>query len=139
MSEAAEIAWAAGIIEGEGSIQAAVRARRGSNGEPLLYVRVRVVMTDRDILERLFSIFGGRPVVAYANTQGLGTKQLYRWEMSTRSGTLTVCDQIYGWMGERRRGQIDRLRALAAANPPVSTEERMRRTWASRRANRIAA
>lgn len=130
-----QIAWAAGLIEGEGSIQSAVRSRRGSNGEPLLYVRIRVVMTDRDVLERLASIFGGTAVVEYRNLQGLGTKQLYRWEIGTRAAVTEVCDLIYPWMGSRRREQIDRLRSLVATNPPISAEERNRRTWASRRAN----
>jgi hypothetical protein len=92
-------------------------------------------MTDRDVLARLHDLFEGRPIVPYANLEGLGKKQLYRWEVNSRAAVLRVCDEIYPWMGERRRRQIDRLLALTAENPPISTEERVRRTWASRRRN----
>lgn len=132
------IAWAAGIIEGEGSIQAAVRkTRRDAHGENIA-IRVRVVMTDLDTVTKLRDVFGIGRVLPYRNTKGLGTKQLHRWDASARGDITLVCDAIYPWMGERRRAQIDRLRDLLASHPPVSGPERSRRTWVTRHANAAA-
>lgn len=128
-------AWGAGVIEGEGSIQAYIRKRPDANGAPLIAVRVRVVMSDLDVVAKLRTSFGVGEVLAYRNTQGLGKKQLYRWDASSRDDVSLVCDAIYPWMGLRRRSQIDRLRELMAAHPPISVDERVRRTWIARRAN----
>jgi hypothetical protein len=47
MSEELDIAWAAGLFEGEGTIV-------DSTGS----VQLRVKMTDLDVLEKLFDVFG---------------------------------------------------------------------------------
>jgi hypothetical protein len=133
-----QIAWAAGIIEGEGCVQAAIRSQSASQGRYLVH-RVRVVMSDRDVVERLANVFGIGRVMPYSPTTGLGKKPLYRWEAARRADVVTVCDAIYPWMGERRRAQIDKLRQLLLDNPPVSGSERARRTWATRHANMKAA
>lgn len=136
-ARALDIAWAAGIIEGEGSIQSARRKQKASQGH-YIAIRVRVVMSDRDILERLQRIFNIGRVSAYRNTQGLGKKQLYRWEAASRRDVAAVCDAIYQWMGDRRRCQIDALRQMLTDHPPVSGSERSRRTWVTRRAPKVA-
>ena len=128
-------AWAAGIIEGEGTIQSYIRKRKGAKGDALIAVRVRVVMSDLDIIERLRNVFNVGRVLPYRSTQGLGSKQLFRWDASSRSDVTKVCDAIYPWMGKRRQAQIDKLRKLIQENPPISNEERVRRAWVSRRAN----
>ncbi|MGY3482276.1 hypothetical protein ACVW1C_000159 [Bradyrhizobium sp. USDA 4011] len=127
------LAWAAGIIEGEGSIYSNVRTQLPTRGRNMHH-RVRVVMSDRDVVTRLRDVFDIGRVVPYSNTQGLGKKQLYRWEAARRADVVAVCDEIYPFMGERRRAQIDRLRALLLANPAVPAAERVRRTWISRQA-----
>lgn len=127
------VAWAAGVIEGEGSIQSALRSYRSAHCDEYVAIRVRVVMTDEDILARIQNVFGVGRVLAYRNTRGLGKKQLYRWDASSRADVVRVCDAIYPWMGMRRRAQIDQLRALLASHPPVSASERSRRTWVTRR------
>lgn len=134
------VAWAAGIIEGEGCILSALRSQPASQSQgKYIAIRVRVVMTDRDVVERLRDIFGIGRVFPYRNTQGLGTKQLFRWDASSRKDVTAVCDAIYPWMGVRRRAQINRLRALLEAYPPVSGSERARRTWLTRHANAAGA
>jgi len=126
------VAWAAGLIEGEGCFLVRARRRSKFDGTTQVYGLVRVVMTDRDVLERLYDLFGGVTVREYRNTQGLGKKQLYRWQISKRADVLSVCDLLYPLMGERRRLQIDVLRSGLAQYVPVNSSERVRRTWISR-------
>lgn len=133
-----QVAWAAGVIEGEGSIYAAVRNKRGHKDGKLIVLRIRVVMSDRDVVARLAAVFGVGKVHPYRNLKGLGTKPLFRWEVSARADVRMVADAIYLWMGERRRARLDELRALDAAYPLVSGQERARRTWATRHENRAA-
>lgn len=132
------IAWAAGVIEGEGCIQATTNTKSTHDGRQLYSFCLRVVMTDRDILERLAEIFGVNAVHLYANTQGLGTKQLYRWEVRRVEHVKAICLVIYPHMGERRRGQIDHVLRTIEENPPVTGAERARRTWVTRRERETA-
>jgi hypothetical protein len=133
-----QVAWAAGLIEGEGCIQASVRSQTASQGR-YLHHRVRVVMADRDVVERLVAVFGIGKASPYFPKTGLGTKPLFRWDASRRADVIMVCDAIYPWMGDRRRAAIDNLRRLLIENPPVSGSERCRRTWLTRRAKMRAA
>lgn len=135
------IAWAAGLIEGEGSIYSSVRAVRAKYDPSRRYivVRVRVVMTDRDVVEKVCAIVGAGKVSPYVNTQGLGKKPLYRWEVSRRQTVEALCSAIYPWMGHRRRAQIDRVRELLQKYPETSGAERSKHTWITRRANAAAA
>lgn len=131
---ALDVAWAAGVIEGEGCVYAQVRTTKyGTNAASY----VRVVMSDADIVERLRTIFGGK-FLPYKPTNGLGSKPLFRWEVSTRNEFLAVCEAIYPWMGERRRAQIDKARAALVAHPLISASERVRRTWLARRTNQAS-
>lgn len=132
------ISWAAGLIEGEGSFHASVRAPRNHGGNTIGY-RVRVVMTDRDVVEKLCEVLGVGKVTEYRNTQGLGKKQLYRWETSRRDQVIEICRALYPFMGSRRKSQIDRLLDLLATHPPVTNAERSRRTWLTRHANAVRA
>jgi hypothetical protein len=126
------VGWAAGLIEGEGCFYAVA-------GPPRTHCRIRVVMTDRDVLEKLSAAFNVGCVEPYHLTQGLGKKQLYRWDATRRADVLAICDSIYPFMGSRRRAQIDRLREVNRENPLISNAEKVRRTWVTRRANAARA
>lgn len=131
------IAWAAGLIEGEGCIQATPSYKSSYDGRQLYSYCLRVVMADRDVLERLASAIGSAAVHPYRNTQGLGKKQLYRWEVRQAERVKEVCEAIHPLMGERRQAQIDHVLQTISENPPVDNAERVRRTWATRRARAV--
>lgn len=137
-SDMVQIAWAAGLIEGEGSIQTGEGRYSSHTGRRIVAVRIRVVMSDPDVVERLRDIFGVGNILPYRNTQGLGKKPLFRWDTSRHDEVKSICQAIYPFMGERRRGQIDRLLAAVAANPPSTHSERVRRRWATIKA-RVAS
>lgn len=132
------VAWAAGLIEGEGSIQVIKGRRSRYDGRDMFSFQLRVVMTDRDVLERLRDVFGVGTVSAYRNTQGLGKKQLYRWDIRRAELVREACRAIYPYMGERRRAQIDHVFAVMDANPLTSNSDRVRRRWATIRARASA-
>lgn len=129
------VAWAAGLIEGEGCVLALANRHSTYDGRPLWVYRVKVVMTDADVLERLVQVFGVGHVLPYRNTQGLGKKQLYRWEISRADQAKAICEAIYPFMGERRKAQIDVVLETMAANPRASRSDQVRRMWETRHRN----
>ena len=95
-----DAAWLAGLLEGEGYFI----ERRGANRSP---ARVDAKMTDRDVIERVAELFGGKAVTEI-------THKNKRWKTSyvTRvSGleAISVMKQILQRMGERRREAIEML------------------------------
>lgn len=108
--------------------------RSQHDGGQQVYGCIRVVMSDRDVLEHLRGVLGGKPVTEYRNTHGLGSKQLYRWEVLRRADVEVVCAAIYPFIGVRRQVQITKLLEALSTYAPVDSSERVRRAWASRRA-----
>lgn len=108
MITTAEIAWAAGLIEGEGWF--------GMNHKNNF--RISVTMTDRDVLERLAHLLSGR-LNAKAHPEWLRAKRKPQW-------TVQVCGQAaIGWMfmmytflGQRRRAKIREVLRFWLAVPP---------------------
>jgi hypothetical protein len=87
MTDAVEIAWLAGIFEGEGSVGISWPTR---TNRP--YVQARIGMTDLDVLEHVQRVAGGRlkgPYTRnrrkpmYTGTSTAGT----RWSASATSST----------------------------------------------------
>ncbi len=92
---AVDLAWAAGLIEGEGNIY---YHAKGHN------LRVRVVMTDEDIINRLGVIFNAS---SYYNmvSKDENHKDIYVVNFSGKKA-LEVMIAIYPFMGKRRRSKI---------------------------------
>lgn len=85
-----EIAWLAGIYEGEGSC--AITSGRA--------IRVEVVMTDEDIVNKIRSVTGLGSVSTVAQ-RGENHKQAYRWSVGSKDA-VTFLEAILPWLGERR-------------------------------------
>jgi hypothetical protein len=96
------LAWCAGIIEGEGSIY----AHGSANGRR--YVTVGAGMTDRDILERLRVILGGVVNGPYSPRLGAvaSRKPMWFWTISDSQRAYAVSVALYHWFGTRRREQV---------------------------------
>lgn len=107
-----EIAWAAGFLEGEGCF--------ATNGAvPKGHLRVRATQKNREPLDRLWEMFGGRLNYKKNGHKKDGTKTwLWDWQVNGKRA-LDVMNHIYPWMSERRKGQIDA--AILAA--PVEGSE----------------
>jgi hypothetical protein len=94
--DTAEIAWLAGLFEGEGSISIA------KNGGTRLTIR----MTDRDIIEKVDAIFPctriqtvtPKPARGYTNQP----KTQYAWRISDPERVREILVLILPWLGKRR-------------------------------------
>lgn len=99
----ADLAWAAGIYEGEGSI-----AIYGGNN-----LRVVVTQKDRWILDRLRDLFGGSVYAQTAKYQGK-PYPIHHWYLNGARGRGLLYT-MYTWLSPRRRLQA--RKALARVVP----------------------
>jgi hypothetical protein len=105
---AIDIAWAAGIYEGEGNI----REQRFSSAT------IGVTQKDPELLYRLRDWFGGRVVFAQCKTIA-PEKQVWAWRVCGDKARLFTA-QIYGFLTARRKAQVDAthtLEFLGGASP----------------------
>jgi hypothetical protein len=94
-----EIAWAAGLFEGEGSV-GCWGARKS--------LRAVMYTTDRDVLEKFVSVVGigrisDRP--RKPRPSNLAKKDQWCWTASGFRNVQAICAAFWLWLGERRRGQ----------------------------------
>ena len=102
-TRAALIAYAAGLLEGEGYIVRTGTARLGAN------------MTDREPLDRLCQIFGGR-LLGPKPRPNPSHKPIYVWHLNGWNSVEAALQEMWPWLGPRRREQATRV--LADAPPP---------------------
>lgn len=95
--EVRDIAWAAGIVEGEGSLQ--VRNRGLYNT-----VVVHVAMTDLDVLQSLQAVFGIGNIHGPYNQRN-GTKPIWHWNVTCAKDVAAVVMTLYPLLHERRQEQ----------------------------------
>lgn len=104
-----EIAWVAGIIEGEGTI-----LNRDNTG-----IEVRVVMSDKDVIHRVHVVTGVGTMRGPYNWKS-SVKELWTWRVSKRVDVTALLHSIEPWMGERRGTRIkDALVRLSGLNGKV--------------------
>lgn len=89
-----EIAWLAGLLEGEGCFQKRV------NHNPL----IQLIMCDKDVVIKAAKIMGAHKVVQ-VKKDTRGGKQLYR-AIVYGATAISVMNKILPFMGERRSGVI---------------------------------
>lgn len=97
MATEAEIAWAAGLFEGEGWA--------GRNGTT---VSLSVNMTDRDVLDRFAVVVGGGNVTGPYD-RGARRKPMHQWIAGERETVRRIFALFLPWMGERRSARLREL------------------------------
>ena len=114
-----DIAWAAGLFEGEGAICSAQKYKsvRNANGEKRKSgFRWWLVIhsTDHDVLRQFAKVVGaGRFYGPYADKRSSGYKPQLRWATSTLEETQAVLSLLVPYLGERRRAKaIECLEAV---------------------------
>ena len=101
-----EIEWAAGLFEGEGSIE-----RWRPTGQGNQQARLAVSMTDRDVLERFAKIVGvGKVWGPYQTKSGLNAKgqpykPMYRWAVVRITDVQRILRDFWPYLGQRRRAR----------------------------------
>lgn len=107
-----EIAWAAGIFEGEGSI---VPTHRKS-------IRLQLHMTDQDIVRRFAALVNAGQV--YSLERG-SHKTIYYWTCGQHKAVVAFMDAVWPWLGARRRARWTELLELYAATREEAVEARV--------------
>lgn len=108
-----EIAWAAGIYEGEGTCYMQRRAK-GTRSD---IATLKVVMTDEDIVRRFGAVVGvGSISGPHADKRKASYKPTWRYIVhGTRA--RAVLEMFFPWLGERRKAQaIQVFPDLASTN-----------------------
>jgi len=105
-----QIAWAAGILEGEGCFSIFKRASSTTNHKQLC---IQCTMTDRDVITKLADIFG---VGRISEVQPTGTKRdgtpyklAYKWAVDNHAGQRLILESIMPHLGERRKAKAEEL------------------------------
>jgi hypothetical protein len=104
-----QIAWLAGLIEGEGSFVATTRT-------------LSVVSTDEDIIHRLRDTTGVGRIYRAARQQP-HHKQAYLWNVGRSAHLRQLIPLLLPWLGERRTQAAATL--LAALGSPAPAETSM--------------
>lgn len=112
MPSEAEVAWAAGLWEGEGCWN----AYRRPSGK--VQAQCRLAMTDADVVERFAGIVGfgsiRRDVIRNANKDW---KPLTEWYTQRRDKTHELIQMFWPYLGERRKAKAQELLDLGEAVP----------------------
>ena len=93
-----EIAWAAGLLEGEGYFGAGDRR----------YPYISIEMTDKDVLKKLRQVFPFGEIKTIDNTRKNGIES-YRMYLSSQEKVKDIIKKIRPWMGTRRKQRMDEL------------------------------
>lgn len=104
MSREADLAWAAGIIEGEGNFNS-YRQKKGGRYMNHWYYQVSVGMSEkyRDILARLKKILGGTIYGPYTK------RRMLFWRRSDPESVCAVALDVYPYLGKYRRAQVRKI------------------------------
>lgn len=97
-----ELGWVAGLLEGEGCFT--IKKGKRKNGFSCTPA-VRVVSTDRDVIDRLHKLVpaGG---VCEPTRKTKGGKQIYSWSLQSTEAVLDLLVVVLPLMGERRQNRI---------------------------------
>lgn len=107
-----EIAWAAGLFEGEGSCSCRLKSGRH-------YLRLSLTMTDEESVRRFHAAVGYRGNVTGPYHRGENRLSLWTWQCGAKDAREIVGDPaFFDKLGTRRRNRISEVLALEAANPP---------------------
>jgi hypothetical protein len=97
-----DIAWVAGLFEGEGCIARPTHKRTRKD----TYTKVQLGSVDRDIIARFDIIVGAGSI--YESTLPSG-KQWYEWNITNIPEVKEFIAVIWPYLGERRRAKATEL------------------------------
>lgn len=101
------LAWAAGILEGEGCFSMHKRSNRPNT----FCYAIHCEMSDEDVVRKLLATFGIGTVVVRLNISGRRDtrqrKQTWIWSVQNKAGIVEVLKTIRPYMGLRRGTKID--------------------------------
>lgn len=110
-----DIAWAAGIVEGKGTlihIKSLWPIGEKTENQTIL----KITMEDRDIIRRLYVLFGGTFSGPIKPQKAIWTPR-WRWALTRKNGLRHFLSEIRQYMGERRGANIDLVLNYIATHP----------------------
>lgn len=102
-----DIAWAAGLFEGEGCFSAGYRP----SGKA--YVVAVLSMTDRDVVDRFMAIVGCGAIYLRPDARW-NHQDTYMWRVQEAVQVRKVIAMLLPYLGERRRAKALEVDAIAA-------------------------
>ncbi len=102
--EATDLAWLAGLLEGEGCF----REHPTTAGR---YPCIQLKMTDRDVVERAAALMGGNAIVP-VQPKRPGSKEAYRTTV-VGSRAVALMEELLPLMGRRRSAKVRDLLSRA--------------------------
>jgi len=113
-----ELAWLAGLLEGEGSF---LMCRCRVGGKVYRYPKIVVGMTDRDVVERAGRLLGNNKT--YPMPKQPRRKQAWRVAV-TGWKAAELMRSMRPWLGERRREAVDAVLAEYDAQEPTQARRK---------------
>lgn len=107
-------AWVAGFLEGEGAFYW-VSIQKGKYG-PYYYPRVGATSTDQDVIE-LLPEYTGVGQITGPFPRKPPQKTAWYWTVTNRDDAITLMQEVYPYMGERRRARIDEVLDFVGRQP----------------------
>jgi len=120
-----ELAWAAGLFEGEGSIYSCPMRYNSRTGR--IGIRLELHMTDEDVVRRFGEIVGiGTVRGPYRSGGDDRFRPRWKWRASGAAAVKFLTESgILDLLGERRRGRAEAiLAALEEQGPPPAGYQR---------------
>lgn len=112
-----QLAWAAGIIDGEGYIANARNKHKLQNGTIRTYLSpaIKVAQTAKyggipDMVERLFDLFDGSRLSGPYQRNKPGHAEVYEWKVYSFERVQAILCMIWPWLGKQK--QQDALNML---------------------------
>src|ERR1035437_9071671 len=99
-----ELAWVAGLLEGEGCFYLTTRYNKDGSPRPLL--SVICTMTDEDVVRRLHATIGTGNVTSRVPKNPKHSK-FWTWSDSDADRVIPLLQQLRPLMGDRRSKKID--------------------------------
>lgn len=98
-----DVAWAAGLFEGEGWLTILNSNGQGGVGYP----RLGIAMTDKDIIDRWYRVFpfGRRWEGLTSKRSKAGPKPYYFVQVGNQEEIQAILAMLWPWLGERRRAK----------------------------------
>lgn len=101
-----QLAWAAGIYEGEGTFS----SRKTGKIDRGLVAKLK--MADEDVIRRFHAILGVGNVTGPYKCDGAGTKPLWVWQCGSFQAVQHTMAVLWPWLCSRRRAKIQTLLLL---------------------------
>lgn len=113
MNRQHELAWAAGLFEGEGSIHAAEKRGRYCPG-------VQVGMTDQPVVQHLFEVMRFGAVYGPYAKRKPNWKPCVTWQATGWTAFHRTRSMFEGYLGERRTAKFEEIALLE--QPPLKNQ-----------------